>query len=158
MLQGYFYIPGTWALFIVWCYQMRIVSLLRITLKICTGGCLFENILVRVNRPNKIKINGYAVLNLNSHALIKDSKLDFYGYILMCCWYFMALTMWQTMYKSSDPALELAAGLSTFNPQLKLNCLPLWIVLQSLGHDGIVDRIKHCCNLVIVLPKYWAML
>eukprot|EP00105_Crassostrea_gigas_P024846 XP_011445238.1 PREDICTED: putative pyridoxal-dependent decarboxylase domain-containing protein 2 isoform X3 [Crassostrea gigas] len=52
-----------------------------------------------------------------------------------------------TLYKSSDPALELAAGLSTFNPQLKLNCLPLWIVLQSLGHDGIVDRIKHCCNL-----------
>nr|XP_022319864.1 putative pyridoxal-dependent decarboxylase domain-containing protein 2 isoform X1 [Crassostrea virginica] len=52
-----------------------------------------------------------------------------------------------TLYKASDPALELAAGLNTFNPQLKLNCLPLWIVLQSLGHDGIVDRIKHCCNL-----------
>lgn len=57
----------------------------------------------------------------------------------------------KTLYKASDPALELAAGLNTFNPQLKLNCLPLWIVLQSLGHDGIVDRIKHCCNLASVL-------
>ncbi|XP_061167999.1 putative pyridoxal-dependent decarboxylase domain-containing protein 2 isoform X2 [Saccostrea echinata] len=52
-----------------------------------------------------------------------------------------------TLYKTTDPALELAAGLNTFTPQLKLNCLPLWIILQSLGHDGIVDRIKHCCTL-----------
>ncbi|XP_048764504.2 putative pyridoxal-dependent decarboxylase domain-containing protein 2 isoform X2 [Ostrea edulis] len=52
-----------------------------------------------------------------------------------------------TLYRNTDPALELAAGLNSFNPQLKLNCLPLWIVLQSLGHDGIVDRVKHCCKL-----------
>lgn len=46
---------------------MKIVSLSTTgTSKICTGGCLFENI--RVNRPNKIKINGFAVFNLNSHA------------------------------------------------------------------------------------------
>lgn len=51
---------------------------------------------IRVNRPNKIKINGYAVLNLNFNALFKpkDSKLDFYWYVFMCCWYFMALIMW----------------------------------------------------------------
>ncbi|XP_060067143.1 putative pyridoxal-dependent decarboxylase domain-containing protein 2 [Ylistrum balloti] len=52
-----------------------------------------------------------------------------------------------TLYKSSDPALVHAAGLNTFNPQIKLNCLPIWICLQSLGHDGIVNRVKQSCDL-----------
>ncbi|XP_069123484.1 putative pyridoxal-dependent decarboxylase domain-containing protein 2 [Argopecten irradians] len=52
-----------------------------------------------------------------------------------------------TLYKSSDPALVHAAGLNTFNPQIKLNCLPIWICLQSLGHDGIVERVKQSCDL-----------
>lgn len=46
---------------------MKIASLSTTgTSKICTGGCLFENI--KLNRPNKIKNNGFAVFNLNSHA------------------------------------------------------------------------------------------
>ncbi|XP_033734723.1 putative pyridoxal-dependent decarboxylase domain-containing protein 2 [Pecten maximus] len=52
-----------------------------------------------------------------------------------------------TLYKASDPALVHAAGLNTFNPQIKLNCLPIWICLQSLGHDGIVERVKQSCDL-----------
>jgi len=52
------------------------------------------------------------------------------------------------LYKTNDPTLVIAAGLNTFNAQLKLNCLPLWICLQSLGHDGIVERITDACDLV----------
>lgn len=60
---------------------MKIV-LLVIILKICIGWCLFENI--RENRFNKIKINGFIVLNLNFYVLFKDFKLDFYWYVFMC--------------------------------------------------------------------------
>ncbi|KAK3601847.1 hypothetical protein CHS0354_041770 [Potamilus streckersoni] len=56
-----------------------------------------------------------------------------------------------TMFKASDPSLVHAAGLNTFNPQLKLNCLPLWIALQSLGLDGILERIQHSCDLAKLL-------
>lgn len=52
-----------------------------------------------------------------------------------------------TLFKASDPALVHASGLNTFNSQLKLNCLPLWICLQSLGHDGILERVKSSCKL-----------
>ncbi|XP_071128576.1 putative pyridoxal-dependent decarboxylase domain-containing protein 2 isoform X1 [Mytilus edulis] len=58
-----------------------------------------------------------------------------------------------TLYKTNDPALVIAAGLNTFNSQLKLNCLPLWICLQSFGHDGIVDRVKSSCDLAEALYK-----
>ncbi|KAL5018348.1 hypothetical protein ScPMuIL_004070 [Solemya velum] len=56
-----------------------------------------------------------------------------------------------TLFKAADPALVHAAGLNTFNPQLKLNCLPIWICLQSLGHDGIVGRVKKSCDLAKLL-------
>lgn len=59
--------------------------------------------------------------------------------------------MIQTLFKASDPALVHASGLNTFNSQLKLNCLPLWICLQSLGHDGILERVKASCKLVRIL-------
>lgn len=46
---------------------MKIVLLLIIgILKICIGGCLFE--IIRVNRFNKIKINGFVVFNLNFYV------------------------------------------------------------------------------------------
>ncbi|XP_064613537.1 pyridoxal-dependent decarboxylase domain-containing protein 1-like [Liolophura sinensis] len=52
-----------------------------------------------------------------------------------------------TLYKKCDPALSHAIGLNTFNPQLKLNSLPLWVCLQTLGHDGILERVKSACKL-----------
>ncbi|XP_041362368.1 putative pyridoxal-dependent decarboxylase domain-containing protein 2 [Gigantopelta aegis] len=54
-----------------------------------------------------------------------------------------------TMFKTEgcDPTLIHAARLNTFNFRLKLSCLPLWICLQTLGHDGIVDRVKSSVNL-----------
>lgn len=46
---------------------MKIVLLLIIgILKICIGGCLFENI--KLNRFNKIKNNGFVVFNLNFYV------------------------------------------------------------------------------------------
>uniref|UniRef100_A0A673J3C5 Pyridoxal-dependent decarboxylase domain-containing protein 1 n=1 Tax=Sinocyclocheilus rhinocerous TaxID=307959 RepID=A0A673J3C5_9TELE len=48
-----------------------------------------------------------------------------------------------TLYRHEDPALSLAAGLTSSQPVEKLRALPLWLSLQYLGHDGIVQRIKH---------------
>ncbi|RXN01995.1 Pyridoxal-dependent decarboxylase domain-containing protein 1 [Acipenser ruthenus] len=53
-----------------------------------------------------------------------------------------------TLYRHEDPALSLAAGLTSIQPVEKLRALPLWLSLQYLGHDGIVERIRHASQLV----------
>ncbi|KAL8593256.1 hypothetical protein ACOMHN_009910 [Nucella lapillus] len=52
-----------------------------------------------------------------------------------------------TVFKPSDITLTHAAGLNTFNISAKLNCLPLWMTLLSLGHRGFVTRVTHACEL-----------
>lgn len=52
-----------------------------------------------------------------------------------------------TLYRHEDPALSLAAGLTSSQPVEKLRALPLWLSLQYLGHDGIVERIKNATQL-----------
>lgn len=52
-----------------------------------------------------------------------------------------------TLYKHDDPALTLVAGLTSNKPSDKLRALPLWLALQYLGLDGIVERIKQGCQL-----------
>ncbi|KAK7113608.1 hypothetical protein V1264_012864 [Littorina saxatilis] len=52
-----------------------------------------------------------------------------------------------TLFKTSDPNLMHAAGLNTFNTALKLNCLPYWMCLLTLGHQGLISRITHACDL-----------
>ncbi|RXM37159.1 Pyridoxal-dependent decarboxylase domain-containing protein 1 [Acipenser ruthenus] len=53
-----------------------------------------------------------------------------------------------TLYRHEDPSLSLAAGLNSSQPVEKLRALPLWLSLQYLGHDGIVERIRHASQLV----------
>ncbi|EHB15170.1 Pyridoxal-dependent decarboxylase domain-containing protein 1 [Heterocephalus glaber] len=53
-----------------------------------------------------------------------------------------------TLYKHDDPALTLVAGLTSNKPADKLRALPLWLSLQYLGLDGIVEKIKHACQLL----------
>ncbi|XP_045571380.1 pyridoxal-dependent decarboxylase domain-containing protein 1 isoform X1 [Salmo salar] len=52
-----------------------------------------------------------------------------------------------TLYRHEDPALSLAAGLTSSQPVEKLRALPLWLSLQYLGHDGIVAKIRHAVEL-----------
>nr|XP_033770199.1 pyridoxal-dependent decarboxylase domain-containing protein 1 [Geotrypetes seraphini] len=52
-----------------------------------------------------------------------------------------------TLYRHEDPSLSLAAGLTSSQTTEKLRALPLWLSLQYLGHDGIVERIKHASQL-----------
>uniref|UniRef100_A0A8C2ZDJ1 Pyridoxal-dependent decarboxylase domain-containing protein 1 n=1 Tax=Cyclopterus lumpus TaxID=8103 RepID=A0A8C2ZDJ1_CYCLU len=62
-----------------------------------------------------------------------------------------------TLYRHEDPAMSLAAGLTSSQPVAKLRALPLWLSLQYLGHSGIVQKIRHatalvmhCCILTLV--------
>uniref|UniRef100_A0A673J363 Pyridoxal-dependent decarboxylase domain-containing protein 1 n=1 Tax=Sinocyclocheilus rhinocerous TaxID=307959 RepID=A0A673J363_9TELE len=56
----------------------------------------------------------------------------------------------------SSAVTSLAAGLTSSQPVEKLRALPLWLSLQYLGHDGIVQRIKHASQLVSTLPtSFW---
>ncbi|XP_072030230.1 putative pyridoxal-dependent decarboxylase domain-containing protein 2 isoform X3 [Amphiura filiformis] len=52
-----------------------------------------------------------------------------------------------TLYKTADPAMSLAAGLCSSQIQERLCCLPLWLSLQHLGYDGIVQKLKHAADL-----------
>ncbi|CAG5122534.1 unnamed protein product, partial [Candidula unifasciata] len=56
-----------------------------------------------------------------------------------------------TLFKDSDRLLTEAAGLTTVNAKLQLRCLPLWMCLQSLGHEGMVAKIKFSCELAKTL-------
>uniref|UniRef100_A0A4W6D7M8 Pyridoxal-dependent decarboxylase domain-containing protein 1 n=1 Tax=Lates calcarifer TaxID=8187 RepID=A0A4W6D7M8_LATCA len=52
-----------------------------------------------------------------------------------------------TLYRHEDPALSLAAGLTSSQPVEKLRALPLWLSLQYLGHNGIVQKIRQATAL-----------
>ncbi|XP_049601669.1 pyridoxal-dependent decarboxylase domain-containing protein 1 isoform X2 [Syngnathus scovelli] len=52
-----------------------------------------------------------------------------------------------TLYRHEDPALSLAAGLTSSQPVAKLRGLPLWLSLQYLGHSGIIQKITHAITL-----------
>ncbi|XP_005110945.1 putative pyridoxal-dependent decarboxylase domain-containing protein 2 [Aplysia californica] len=56
-----------------------------------------------------------------------------------------------TLFKDSDATLTEAAGLTSIDTRLQLKCLPLWMCLQSLGHEGMVNKIKHSCDLAKIL-------
>uniref|UniRef100_A0A8C9ZUR4 Pyridoxal-dependent decarboxylase domain-containing protein 1 n=1 Tax=Sander lucioperca TaxID=283035 RepID=A0A8C9ZUR4_SANLU len=56
-----------------------------------------------------------------------------------------------TLYRHEDPALSLAAGLTCSQPVARLRALPLWLSLQYLGHNGIVQKIRHATALYIVV-------
>ncbi|XP_054615054.1 pyridoxal-dependent decarboxylase domain-containing protein 1 isoform X3 [Dunckerocampus dactyliophorus] len=52
-----------------------------------------------------------------------------------------------TLYRHEDPALSLAAGLTSSQPVEKMRALPLWLSLQYLGYTGIVQKIRHATDL-----------
>uniref|UniRef100_A0A6B0VGA9 Pyridoxal-dependent decarboxylase domain-containing protein 1 n=1 Tax=Ixodes ricinus TaxID=34613 RepID=A0A6B0VGA9_IXORI len=58
-----------------------------------------------------------------------------------------------TLYKTGEAALAHAAGLSSFSVHSKLQCLPLWVGLQSLGHQGLLQRVLHCLRLSEMLRE-----
>ncbi len=39
-------------------------------------------------------------------------------------------------------------GLTTIHARYKLHSLPVWLCLQSLGHEGVVERVKFSRDLV----------
>ena len=44
-----------------------------------------------------------------------------------------------------------SAGLSTVNPSVRLNCLPMWCVLRSLGSTQFRDRISNIFEMMEIL-------
>ncbi|CAJ1075372.1 LOW QUALITY PROTEIN: pyridoxal-dependent decarboxylase domain-containing protein 1 [Xyrichtys novacula] len=58
-----------------------------------------------------------------------------------------------TLYRQEDPAMSLAAGLTSSSPMLKLRALPLWLSLQYLGHNEIVRKIRLATELSQLLRE-----
>ncbi len=55
-----------------------------------------------------------------------------------------------TLYRSAGEAAQ-SAGLATLNPSVRLNCLPLWCVLRSLGEARVQERIESVFQVLEVL-------
>ena len=55
----------------------------------------------------------------------------------------------QILYRTpEDMTHARAAGLTYMSAKYKLNCLPMWVCLQAIGHYGIVEKIEYSVNLV----------
>ncbi|KAM6965927.1 LOW QUALITY PROTEIN: pyridoxal-dependent decarboxylase domain-containing protein 1 [Tautogolabrus adspersus] len=64
-----------------------------------------------------------------------------------CQWLGLPSKTAVTLYRQEDPALSLAAGLTSSQPVVKLRALPIWLSLQHLGHNGIVQKIRYATEL-----------
>ncbi|XP_077979735.1 putative pyridoxal-dependent decarboxylase domain-containing protein 2 isoform X2 [Glandiceps talaboti] len=58
-----------------------------------------------------------------------------------------------TLYKVSDPATSLAAGLCSTQIHEKLSALPLWVTLQFMGHKGVIKKVKHAADLSLHMAQ-----
>ncbi|XP_033100216.1 putative pyridoxal-dependent decarboxylase domain-containing protein 2 [Anneissia japonica] len=52
-----------------------------------------------------------------------------------------------TLYKTSDPSMSLAAELCLSQVHERLCTLPLWLALQYIGQEGIVNTLKNAAEL-----------
>ncbi|XP_019643719.1 PREDICTED: putative pyridoxal-dependent decarboxylase domain-containing protein 2 isoform X1 [Branchiostoma belcheri] len=68
-------------------------------------------------------------------------------------WLGLPCTPAVTLYRTADPAMALAAGLSNSQSLERVRALPLWLCLQSVGHQGIVKKIKHAADLSLQLSE-----
>ncbi|XP_006811830.2 putative pyridoxal-dependent decarboxylase domain-containing protein 2 [Saccoglossus kowalevskii] len=58
-----------------------------------------------------------------------------------------------TLYKMADPAMSLAAGLCSSQLHEKLSALPLWVTLQSMGHKGVIKKVKLAADLSLHMAQ-----
>lgn len=105
-----------------------------------------NNIWLHVEGHNLATLTMFSVPTSVESALSGDSiTLD------LSRWLGVPSLPYITLFKDSEQALTEAAGLTTVDSRLQLKCLPLWMCLQSLGHEGMVDRIKASTNLAKIL-------
>ncbi|XP_013415606.1 putative pyridoxal-dependent decarboxylase domain-containing protein 2 isoform X2 [Lingula anatina] len=63
------------------------------------------------------------------------------------CWLGLPSLPYVTLYKTADSTQAYHAGLTSLQTHYKLSCLPIWVCLQNLGHEGVVNRIKLSVDL-----------
>ncbi|RXG53148.1 Pyridoxal-dependent decarboxylase domain-containing protein 1 [Armadillidium vulgare] len=61
-----------------------------------------------------------------------------------------------TLYRDYETAAVHTAGLTSLSLQVRLAALPLWMTLQTLGHNGVVSRFQHAFELSQHLQKHLA--
>lgn len=88
----------------------------------------------------------FSVFNsrLQPHSII-----SFFEEESFCC-IFESFLRFPLFFFFPPSSQSLAAGLTSSQPVAKLRALPLWLSLQCLGHNGIVQKIKHATLLVCI--------
>ncbi|KAI8797441.1 pyridoxal-dependent decarboxylase domain-containing protein 2 isoform X1 [Biomphalaria glabrata] len=101
-----------------------------------------NNIWLHVEGNNLATLTLFSVPNSVESATSGDSiTLD------LSKWLGVPALPYITLFKDTDQIMTDTVGLTTVDSKLQLKCLPLWMCLQSLGHEGMVNRIKHSCEL-----------
>ena len=105
-------------------------------------------------------------LHLEGHALAALALLDDKNQdipngdslsLTIGSWIGVPAVPYVTLYKINGlEQLANFAGLSTVNPSVRLNCLPLWCVLRSLGEDQFKSRINNIFEMMEVLNNKMA--
>jgi hypothetical protein len=57
----------------------------------------------------------------------------------------------QTLFKASQGLKECGEPMTGGTSATMARCLPLWLGLRFLGHDGLAARIEHC---IVLVRKY----
>ena len=105
-------------------------------------------------------------LHLEGHALAAVALLDDKSgsppvgdslSLTIGSWIGVPAVPFVTLYKINGlEEVAALAGLSTVNPSVRLNCLPLWCVLRCLGEDQFKSRISNIFEMMQVLNNKMA--
>jgi len=116
----------------------------------------FENLCRRNNVWLHLEGHALAALALLNSEAENPPTADSLS-LTLGSWIGVPAVPFVTMYKIVGlEEIANQAGLATVNPSVRLNCLPLWCVLRSLGEDQFKFRINNIFEMMEVLNNKMA--
>ncbi|XP_074647556.1 pyridoxal-dependent decarboxylase domain-containing protein 1-like [Tubulanus polymorphus] len=117
-------------------------------IKVLQDVCKTHNIWLHLEGNTLATLTWFSVPTAVMPAATCDSMTVHLG-----TWLSLPAIPYATIFRQTDAANVHLAGLSSYTIKNKLDCIPLWVCLQTIGHEGIVERIKHCIELAAILVE-----
>lgn len=109
-----------------------------------------------VGRIQELCNNHEAWLHVEGHALAAltlpnapnlPAKVGDSMTLPLSLWLGIPSLPYVTLYKAYETSAVHAAGLTALSLHVRLSCLPLWTMLQTLGQSGVILRFQHAFEL-----------
>ncbi|CAD5123457.1 DgyrCDS11803 [Dimorphilus gyrociliatus] len=110
--------------------------------------CSKHNIWLHVEGANLATLVLYSVPTSINSAKTGDSIS-----LNLSSWFGLPLIPHVVLYKEQDPNDSHAAGLIQVTNKSRLCCLGLWMCLQEMGHEGMVERVQGAVTLANYLVE-----